>query len=216
MKVLTWLGCWYAQALVPLYSHGSPDCPCTNPWSTGSFSVQGNKTCLVSNAGECYPTKYGVGQCATWDSLQEVPGDVCSASTLDTPEWCDTPWCWVDPNNCARQHRPSAYFSNRTDRPTYSYQTCGYMDTYGANAHSTKFSGSRFRVAFPSDDDSGYTLLTDKTGQKTGAYVEFMNYLARMYNFTYVKQELSNSSRAKFPLSSYTACVHDVAINHAE
>lgn len=46
------------------------------------------------------------------------------------------------------------------------------MDTYGANAFPSD------AVAFPSDDDSSYTLLADKTGQKTGAYVEFMNYLA--------------------------------------
>jgi hypothetical protein len=217
-----------ASGFAPLYPHGSSACPCIYPWAnlTNPFAVRGNKTCLETSFGACYPTSYGSSTCNAHDTdlpreaFEHDSGseyDQCHPDVLSQPEWCRTPFCWVDPNNCHREHSQSSYFVNRTDLvPSYSYQTCGFTNTYSEDWRGLQLRGKRFRVAFPGDDDSGYTLLTDEAGNKRGSFVEFMNRLASTYKFVYVPQEISNVSRTKFPSSSFTACVHDVAINHTD
>jgi hypothetical protein len=217
-----------AVSLQPLYATGSPDCPCIDPWATDdpstAFAVHGNQTCLVTDWGQCYPTTYGSGGCTAHDA--SLPATAfssgintqCENNTrpLEAFEWCRTPWCWVDPKTCHRPHYVTSYFANRTDRPSYSYQTCGYLNTYVPDHRVADLAGKTLRVTFPSDDDSGYTLLTTASGTKDGSYVSFMRELARVYSFAWVVQPLSASSKAKFPQSSFTACVHDVGINHTD
>ena len=76
--------------------------------------------------------------------------------------------------------------------------------------------GRNLRVAFPGDDDSGYTILTTPAGQKAGSYVKFMQRLASENSFTFTEQPLSATSRALYPRSSFTACVHEVAIGNVD
>jgi hypothetical protein len=43
-----------------------------------------------------------------------------------------------------------------------------------------------------------------------------MRRLAEMYGFSYQFQDLTQTSREEYPQSSFTACVHDVSINHTD
>jgi hypothetical protein len=101
---------------------------------------------------------------------------------------------------------------------SYSYQTCGYLNTFTdiTERRSAALKGMKLRVAFPGDDDSGYTLVTALDGSKQGSYVSFMRRLSARYEFKFIVQNLSASSKAKYPKSSFTACVHDVAVNHTD
>ena len=219
------------SALAPLFPRGSPACPCINPWAnklspfTEVSTAEGDQTCLRTDWGACYPSSYGygiLGECKAWDSGLPATAHesgiraACDNSTLSQPQYCRTPWCWVDPANCDRPNSLSGVFTNLTHTPTYSYHTCGYTNNYATDWRANALIDKTFRVSFPGDDDSGYTILTDSSGYKQGSYVEFMNRLAKEYGFRFVAQEVSSTSKAMFASSSFTACVHDVAINHTD
>ena len=71
--------------------------------------------------------------------------------------------------------------------------------------------GKHLRVSYPDDSGSGYTLLTKADGTKTGSVVEFMRSIARDVGFTWEIVPVGEDSKALFS-SSFTACVHSVAI----
>ena len=81
--------------------------------------------------------------------------------------------------------------------------------------------GKTLRVSYPGDSGTGYTLTTrDDNGQKTGSVVAFMNEIAAEGDFRY---ELHNVSEASTDWSarnaggsSWTACVHEVALGETE
>ena len=90
--------------------------------------------------------------------------------------------------------------------------------------------GKTLRVSYPGDSGTGYTLVTrDDNKQKTGSVVAFMDQIAAEGRFSY---ELRNVSQASTDWvnklareasgdpqkkgSSWTACVHDVALGNTE
>ena len=74
---------------------------------------------------------------------------------------CASTWCFVDPRNCRRPHATSSYFPDATygtDGPnlTYSYETCGNVDTW--QYHRKRLDELKrlepIRISFPGNDGS--------------------------------------------------------------
>ena len=96
--------------------------------------------------------------------------------------------------------------------------------------------GKTLRVSYPGDSGTGYTLTTrDDNGQKTGSVVAFMNEIAAEGDFRYELHNVSEASTIQaYELacppggpgspppppdcegSSWTACVHEVALGETE
>ena len=122
-------------ALQPLFAGGAVDCPCIDPWHTipdnqpsGPANTLHNSSCLLNEYGTCSPADYGSSVCRAWD--YERWGGACSPNTLGQPEYCRTPFCYVDPAHCTRPYRTSSLFSNENGSLSFSYETCGYINHY--------------------------------------------------------------------------------------
>ncbi|KAL1522463.1 hypothetical protein AB1Y20_017451 [Prymnesium parvum] len=131
------------------------------------------------------------------------------------------------------------------DSLALSYTTCGYLDKYASSREGVRNSLQRFaasqpngklRVSFPDDSSSQYTVVGQNPyppgGQRSGVKVEpgkgvggtgrsgsilvFFAEIFRQYNVSWVHVPISERSRAFAPLSSYSACTHDVAIGHTD
>ena len=61
----------------------------------------------------------------------------------------------------------------------------------------------------------GFFKACRRLQSRPGSVVEFMNDVAAVGNFTWTHKPISNASRSRFT-SSYTACVHDVALNETD
>jgi hypothetical protein len=90
------------------------------------------------------------------------------------------------------------------------------MNSYSIDRRVHILQNKTFRVAFPGDDDSGYTLTTSEEGAKVGSYVSFVSRLADHYGFKMTVVPITRTSRELYPKSSFTACVHDVAVNQSD
>merc|ERR1719265_2875843 len=70
--------------------------------------------------GGCLPWDIRSGPYGCWDSeKKEVP--------LQAPTYCDEPWCYIDPNNCAlpADDYSASYYFPGVEGLFYSYKTCG-------------------------------------------------------------------------------------------
>lgn len=136
--------------------------------------------------------------------------------------------------------------SPASTRLAMSYQTCGYLDTYTSSTNGGADSlrsftasqpGGALRVGFPGDSSSGYTLVSSasrypaglKKGQlklqpgegvqgtnRSGSVVVFLADILEKLKVPWVEVPISQRSRDFSPSSSFTACVHDVAIGHVD
>ena len=104
-----------------------------------------------------------------------------------------------------------------------SYETCGNVDTYSESKVLEDINGKHLRVTFPGDSSDGYTLLTDPndSSNKLGSMRDLMlgadgvDGLADLHNFTWEVRPISDNSLKRYS-SSYTACVHEVALNETD
>ena len=209
---------------------GATTCPCINPWAitgaralndTGSLPGDGLLCAFRDTNGVCYPQSYGASECRPWDASATPACFNASAAPL----WCALRWCYVDPLQCHRPHAASSLFPSATfgsDRLSLSYETCGNVDT--SNAHGN-INGEiqrlgPLRVSFPGDSGSGYTLVTvgeNVTGvggtRRDGSFPAFIGSLLADANVEWSEVPISPESYAAYPLSSFTACAHEVALN---
>eukprot|EP00937_MAST-01D_sp_MAST-1D-sp2_P004498 g4498.t1 len=199
---------WLAVAAV---SNASLDCPCIDPWEQVASP---RPRCRPNRYGLCVPLDYGSAACKKHDV-----GLGRECRSVVPPAWCDSEWCYVNASACTRPHAISDYFPNLT----YSYHTCGYLNTYIANEHTGKlrtFTAARpLRVAFPGDSGNGYAVVTvpkgDPNGRKEGSIVRFIDRILREHKVQWEAWAVSAHSRARYS-SSYTACVHDVALGRVD
>eukprot|EP00242_Pyramimonas_sp_CCMP2087_P017029 CAMPEP_0198225196 /NCGR_PEP_ID=MMETSP1445-20131203/100114_1 /TAXON_ID=36898 /ORGANISM="Pyramimonas sp., Strain CCMP2087" /LENGTH=237 /DNA_ID=CAMNT_0043904629 /DNA_START=64 /DNA_END=774 /DNA_ORIENTATION=- len=165
----------------------------------------------MANTGECLPSDLGAEKCSAWD---------CEASTN---KFCTRQWCFVDPKNCRYTHFRSTNFEDLH----YSYGTCGYVafskdddPNWLIDELQKSLDGKQMRIAFPGDVRP--YVVTEPAGcegpncNKTGAYVDFVLEVLHIARVNWTRVEISNASRAAFPLSSFSACVHEVSIGGAE
>ena len=179
---------------LPDYAHpnGHPRCPCI---SAAAFAAMGyprdGVACYMTDSAKadmstthgvgCMDKAYGIGKCGAWDQAGFVEGaDVttfCGAGA-NPPDWCNSYYCWVDPNNCDRplsQMTRSTYLNDTlTGQPGglfFSYTTCGSLQQYDGTGHESiitkKAKNSGLRVAFPNVGGAGHHL------QPTGNYTGF-------------------------------------------
>jgi len=152
-------------------------------------------------------------KCKAWD---------CN---LETNQYCVRQWCYVDPENCRYTSTKSYYFPDQNIH--FSYGTCGfaaYSDSdnpdWMKEELRTRLGGYPLRIAFPADNAP--FLVTEPEGciglncTKTGAYVEFTKEILTEANINWTVVPISNESTAFSPISSYTACVHEVSIGGAD
>jgi hypothetical protein len=100
-------------------------------------------------------------------------------------------------------------------RLAYSYEACGNLNSYSPMRHYDLVRDRVFRVSYPGDSSSGYTILTKDNGDKTGSMIELMQEVADAGMFTWEIHTVSNASKSRYS-SSYTACVHEVALNRTD
>ena len=182
---------------------GNEECPCIHPFTdmppSGSGMDLGSHRPPYSapscnwtrQDGICFPASYGSGNCLQHD-LQPNTSPECRTVAALRPGWCDTLWCYVDPANCNRPNQPTGYFADATwngEPLSYSYETCGYVDTYATSqvqtilAHAAKQANGKLRVAFPNADIYSVKLLTTSDGvggtNRSGAIPTMMDTLFR-------------------------------------
>lgn len=199
---------------------GSPACPCLHPWAHLAGAAADNWA-VHQSQNTSYPEMYGAGGCSSYDAASGPCATGATQSAAARPTWCDAMWCYVNASTCERPNAPTAMSWQDPARNTamrglaFSYETCGNVNDYSANRHYDALRGKTLRVSFPADSSSGYTIKTTADGKKDGSVVEFMNEIADEVGFILEPHEVSHASRSKFS-SSFTACVHEVAINETD
>jgi len=187
-------------------------------------------------------TLYGSQGCGMYD--QHNAG--CLRN--DPMGWCSDRWCFVLPSTCARPRAPSAAFPNARLRPqflpthcgtdphvydsacderlTYSYATCGNIDTFSSEHENRDLlqdiaNRAPLRIGIPGDEDFHLvTVRDDQEGvggtRRDGSTVAFADSVLARYNIRWTEVPISQDSRDFSPMSSYTACVHDIALNRTD
>mmetsp|Transcript_24971 Transcript_24971/g.37357 ORF Transcript_24971/g.37357 Transcript_24971/m.37357 type:complete len:603 (+) Transcript_24971:222-2030(+) len=230
----------YARRLSEELFNASEKCPCLTadqlPDSFFLLDLECTKTCedgitrcmvldsTKNKEGECVPVDYGLGRCEYWDDYADFTRRECQ-NKLSMEPWCGSAWCFVDENNC---ERPNIKRDNNPINGTNvmtSYETCGNVDTYSEGKVLETIQGAHLRISFPGDSSDGYTLLTDpnNSSKKMGSMRDLMlgsddghtAGLAKLHNFTWEVKPISNNSLGRYS-SSYTACVHEVALNETD
>ena len=228
----------------------TPDVPAT--YDPGSGSNPSDCAWLRSPdyGSMCYPSAYGSTGCKAHDmdtspECGGIPGhpdgcpDLMWQADINNPDCnsCASTWCWVDPRDCRRPNAPSSYFPLATygvdgPRLTYSYETCGNVDTweYQKKRLMELKKLEPIRISFPNAGSNGYTITKAQPGDPNGygdtghdgAFTRFVIDGLNFYNISYkVFEQRSASSRAFAELpggwgSSYTSCVHEVALNRTD
>ena len=212
-------------------SSGSPACPCVNPWpdntsncggAMGGRLLQINREHhfgVTNHTTVCAPLDYGSSECRAWDNASWNSACLAADGSVrdsGAAEWCAASWCYVDKRNCERPMDPADVEPGSASSGLfYSYETCGNLNTYSDTRHYNYLRGRHLRISYPSDSGSGYTLVTLPGGSRTGSMVEFMRSIAAEARFTWQEVALRDESSSRYS-SSFTACVHQVALNETD
>ena len=206
------------------------DCPCINPWENYT-NPDGDDDCVANRLSDgttlsptCYNrSSYGVDRCGLWD---KGLGSVCAQA--NPPTYCISAFCYVDTNNCKRPSnvergslldRALGDISGPTDHLAYSYETCGYLDRFSTNQQAAnELAGRTLRVSFPLPGSVGtfFSFYDESDNEYRGAVHEFMNGVLDELDVELQVVNLSTQSLERFPTTSFTACVHDVALNNTD
>ena len=208
-----------AIAQVPDGHPGSTECACIDPFNHSA--LDGNCPLRRATDGVCYAAPgYGGLGCRRYDLTS--PTAECTARLDHVPPlWCDASWCWVDPRNCTRPKDTTHFFRGTPYADlTFSYETCGNVNEFSDVGRTEALQGVELRVSFPGNSGSGYTITTVQEGamgvggtRRDGSVVRFFAQLAQDYGATWREVPISAASRTFSPQSSFTACVHELALN---
>jgi hypothetical protein len=159
------------------FEFGTGACPCIDPWAATSFATaeataafSADQCRSASHAGRnrdgptisCLAADYGASRCHTWDQLLSPECVNAQGEVPDSgqPDWCQSSWCYVDPDSCDRPFSTSTMsWPGVTGLPddglAYSYETCGNVDSYSASKHYEVLKGQHLRVSYPGDSSTG-------------------------------------------------------------
>ena len=111
---------------------------------------------------------------------------------------------------------------------TYSYETCGNVDSFtyaeGVESYLSEVSmRGKLRISIPGDEPPYLTTAQPNatdwvhgTARRDGSVVRFVDRVLTDLGMEWVVVPISAASRAFSPDSSFTACVHDVALNSTD
>jgi hypothetical protein len=217
---------------------GSSGCTCIDPWA----SCNSSKSChnaTYTGESHCLPRMFGASKCDAWDTYlgQRNIGPCADSLPGFRPhglQWCDSLWCYVNTSECQRPHSPSTItwhdmLPGVESKLAYSYEACGNIDDYTESKHYRMLHNRTLRVSYPGQSSSGYTVVNVAKGgwpagpnrQVDGSVVAFMHMLAAEVGFRLSAHEVSTASVTQVKLklkssSSYTQCVHEVALNETD
>jgi hypothetical protein len=111
----------------------------------------------------------------------------------------------------------------------FSYQTCGnvdnfaYMDSLMQQLRAMASRGT-LRISIPGDEVPYISTVGPNTTdyvvgtspRRDGSIPRFVSRVLQKYSIAWEEVPISASSRAFSPLSSFTACIHDVALNNTD
>lgn len=138
-------------------------------------------------------------------------------------------WCFVDANNCERPRELSKYFINTingvlTDIDlAWSSTTCGWIDDYSQPDQLAAL--PPLRISFPGHESHRIFPASDVEGRDGngiadsgfyGSFVKFVFDTLTEYGVKWYYVPVSPSSKIASPESSYTACVHEIALGNTD
>jgi len=187
-----------AKLLAPGVEQGQDgayvDCPCAHP--------------NFNNVTTTLPQDWG-----SWCQAWNIDDRECKDNEV---EWCGSRWCYVVADNCTRSNTPS---TNLFDGFSWSYTTCGNLDTYteiylDVNKILPIYAGDLSPVAHtraslnpPQDSEASLRAM------EQFAYHVLME--ARIYPHLLSYRALSNETLQRYP-SWYTGCVYDIALGNLD
>jgi hypothetical protein len=110
----------------------------------------------------------------------------------------------------------------------YSYATCGNVDTFSFDVGFTQeiaaiAARGPIRIAIPGDEPPYITTVPPEqtrfvqgTSRRDGSIVRYTTRFLDWIGLPWVEVPITPESRTFSPSSSFTACVHDVALNNTE
>jgi len=184
------------------------------------------------------PSDYGLAGCRAYDD--GLPKYGCAQNEAG---YCLNPWCYVDMSLCpfdrgmclaaggAQGSTDSPHCRTRVHNPTtdptipdnvsffYSYETCGYINAYDTTALAEPIAGNQIvagAAAWAPWVISTPDAVTGKDVWGGPTYDFFIEALKvfQPYPVVNITGWATQASMDKFPESSYTACVHDVAVGN--
>ncbi|CAE7730767.1 unnamed protein product [Symbiodinium necroappetens] len=209
---------------------GAAVCPCINS-SSPLYSAY--ESALVAGG---LPATFGLSGCAAHDSNVSMFG--CATNALP---FCLNPWCYVDMDLCpenrelceaaggilgsqasphCRTRKHNAGGTNILNLSEhYSYETCGSRNVYDTSELLEPIAGRTIRAAAaawaPWVVKRKNLRNEDVWG---GPSFDFFKTSLELFHpepvIKIIPGWATAASRAKFPESSYTACVHDVAVGN--
>lgn len=213
--------------------NGDESCPCLSAESLVALPIEEDLAGARDVLGEKVDLSlYGIG-CAPHDvDATACAGiDECATST-PLPlgcgrSWCQRPWCFVDPDDCALLNRPSELFRGDDGAPRhYSYATCGFMDSFTYTERLNSLKNKTLKVAFNSNTGGwkgaynpggSFDLREDMW---TGPVVNFVRRAAIEGGFEMdvvsPPEWLKNQSERFFGSSSFDRCVHSAALGYVD
>ena len=206
---------------------GAPECPCVN----SSYSMYSTMQAGVVAKGA--PSTYGLTGCANHDmGLALYEGQHCDGSS--PPSWCNNNWCFVDESLCPENVKlceaaggvlgsdVSPYCRTRATDPSsllnnseaYSYQTCGSVNDYDTDQLNEFIAGRSIRAA--ADAWAPWIVKDEEvwSGPTYEFFVQALSIFEPKPVIEVIPGWATQESRDRFPSSSYTACVHDVAVGN--
>ena len=214
---LFFLVLWLRVVAIGTTATGAPECPCVLNNSDVYVQLQSELFSLGLSA------EYGAMGCRAYESMF---GCESNAGTHCTNTWCyvDMKFCPLHEDLCkADGATPGSDDSPhcRTRRAvasslvnmSFSYETCGSMNVYSSSRHSEGVGGYSIKIAvFPwapwvVERSSGYG------GASYDFFVESLKLFIPEPTVRIIPGWATEQSRQVFS-SSYTACVHDVAIGN--
>ena len=192
---------------------------------------------IIRSGGLCYSSEYGSHGCIMHD-LDATP-ECAEQADHHRPAWCSAQWCYVDAKNCDRPSQASTYFTDAEWNGAslaFSYETCGYVNNFDLIGRirraATATRLGKLRIAFPGDSGEGYALVGSKLHtdgsykvepgkgvggtNRSGAVVVFMDNLLQSFSVPWLEVPISARSHEFSPKSTWTACVHEVALGNAD
>eukprot|EP01001_Neometanema_parovale_P011387 NODE_762_length_2114_cov_60.087393_g727_i0.p1 GENE.NODE_762_length_2114_cov_60.087393_g727_i0~~NODE_762_length_2114_cov_60.087393_g727_i0.p1 ORF type:complete len:654 (-),score=85.39 NODE_762_length_2114_cov_60.087393_g727_i0:153-2057(-) len=200
------------SVLADVLPQGVWDCPCLRPGSTDYLAIQAELVLRPT-----LPPLYGLDGCRAYDLNLTATG--CSANSANSS--CSSKWCYVDPAVCTINATMCA-LAGGVPGSLYSFEACGFLNTYDADKIYDPITGNNALVM--TFAEAPYVMQGDvdpRFPERRGYHGKVIDFILDIFksvnlNVTILDHFGSPESRERFPTSSWTACVHDVAIGNAD